>query len=87
MPRYYFHVQDGADFPDLQGTVLDNIEAAKLEAIRFSGDLLSNADDFWKGAEWSMRVVDAQGTTVLTLSFSANAHSDGNAPMRQDDSL
>ena len=41
MPRYFFHVQDGSDFPDLQGTVLDDLPAARLEAVRFAGSLLS----------------------------------------------
>jgi hypothetical protein len=39
MPRYFFHVRDGSSYPDLQGIVLPDVTAAKMEAVRFAGDL------------------------------------------------
>jgi hypothetical protein len=72
MPRYFFHVHDGDDFPDLQGTVLDDIDAARVEAVRFSGDLLRHgAEKFWSGEEWSMRVSDDKDLTLFELLFTA----------------
>lgn len=72
MPRYYFHVQDGEDYPNLQGTVLDGIDDVKAEAVRFAGDLLShNGAKFWNGEEWSMRVTDAVDQTLFTFKFVA----------------
>lgn len=70
MPRYHFHVTDGRDYPDLQGTVFPDLDAARVEAVRFSGDLLKDhADDFWGGQEWSMRVTDDNDLTQFTLLF------------------
>lgn len=72
MPRYYFHVQDGEDFRDLQGTLFDTMEEVKLEAVRFAGDLLShNGAKFWNGEEWSMRVTDAMDRTLFIFTFVA----------------
>lgn len=73
MPRYFFHVSDGDDFPDLQGTVLENDAAARTEAVRFSGQLLSdNPEKFWSGQEWKMRVADHSGLTLFELLFTAS---------------
>jgi len=72
MPRYFFHVNDGASFPDLQGTVLDNDNAARVEAVRLSGDLLrGGAEKFWRGEDWSMRVTDDKDLTLFELNFTA----------------
>ena len=73
MPRYFFHVTDGDDFPDLQGTVLDNHAAARTEAVRFSGQLLSDKPErFWSGQEWKMRVTDDNDLTLFELIFIAS---------------
>ena len=37
MPRYFFHVIDGKDLPDHEGTVLANADEARAEAIILSG--------------------------------------------------
>ena len=73
MPRYFFQVADGEDYPDLQGTVLDNDAAARTEAVRFSGQLLSDTPDkFWSGQEWKMTVTDGNNLTLFELMFTAN---------------
>jgi hypothetical protein len=70
VPRYYFHVTDSRDYPDLQGTLLDDVQAARTEAVRFSGRLLEKAaDTFWEGQEWHMRVTDDADLTLFTLLF------------------
>ena len=72
MPRYFFHVHDGSDFPDLQGTTLEDDNAARIEAVRFSGALLrQGAENFWNGQEWSMRVTDEEDLTLFELMFTA----------------
>ncbi len=72
MPRYFFHVQDGEAFPDLQGTVLENDAAARTEAVRFSGVLLQQQPEkFWTGEEWSMRVTNDKDLTLFELMFMA----------------
>lgn len=78
VPRYYFHVKDGQDYPDLQGTVLAGPEEARREAVRFSGDLLCHGDPtFWSGTEWSMHVTDGSGKTIFTLLFVAREAAQG----------
>jgi hypothetical protein len=72
MPRYHFHVADGRDYPDLQGTVLSDLAEVRIEAVRFAGQLLNDeAAQFWEGEDWSMRVTDNAGDTLFTLTFSA----------------
>ena len=72
MPRYHFHVSDGQDFPDLQGSVFADLASARVEAVRFSGELLKDAaSHFWSGEEWSMRVTDDSDMTLFTLMFIA----------------
>jgi hypothetical protein len=81
MPRYHFHVADGRDYPDLQGTELADLAAARHEALRFTGALLSQPEhDFWNGEDWSMRVTDERDLTLFTLNFCAT-----NAPATKGD--
>ncbi len=73
MPRFFFHIRDGTYLPDTEGTELPNIEAARIQAVRASGE--ANRDlgvKFWdyKG-EWEMNVTDEGGNKVVTLKFSA----------------
>jgi hypothetical protein len=82
VPRYFFHVADGDDYPDLQGTVLDDDAAARREAVRFSGHLLSDSPEkFWSGEEWKMRVTDDRDLTLFELMFTA--HCSAAMPMPQ----
>lgn len=73
MPRYYFHVEDGQSYTDLQGTELDDLQAARREAVRFAGSLLADQpEQFWGAGEWTMNVADEEGRTLFTLSFHAS---------------
>jgi len=72
MARYFFHVADGRDYPDLQGTELANLDAARKEALRFASTLLGEADErFWASGEWHMRVTDETDLTLFELTFQA----------------
>ena len=56
MPRYFFHVIDGKDLPDHEGTVLANADEARAEAIMLSGAMLKeSASTFWNNGQWHMR--------------------------------
>jgi hypothetical protein len=78
MPRFFFHVRDGSDFPDLQGTVLEDLVAARREAVRFSGALLNDKPDiFWQSGEWTMRVTDEADLTLFQLTFFATEGASG----------
>ena len=72
MPRYYFHVFDGQDFPDDEGVELLDDGAAKDQAILAAGDMLREIGfEFWDGEGWVMKVVDETDRLVGELEFSA----------------
>ena len=72
MPRYHFNVADGRDYPDLQGTELPDLAAARREALRFTSALLGEVESrFWDGHDWQMTVTDPGGITLFTLAFVA----------------
>lgn len=71
MPRYFFHLQDGKDIPDSEGTELADPKAARIEAIRAGGAMLRDLASYWDGTEWRMDVTDEAGTTLFKLRFSA----------------
>lgn len=70
MPIYHFNVHDGSDHPDSDGTELPNLEAARVHAVAYAGQLLiDHRETFWSAEEWKMVVTDANGLTLLTLMF------------------
>lgn len=72
MSRFFFNVHDGRAYPDLQGTELADFDAARLEAIRFAGALLSGQPEaFWRAEPWEMEVCDDYGLLLFKLRFSA----------------
>lgn len=72
MPRYYFHIQDGQSYPDNVGCELADLRAARLEAVRLSGEVLRDeAEKFWSCDEWQMKVTDDVGLVLFLLNFTA----------------
>ncbi len=72
MPRYFFHVQDGQDIRDNEGTELPSLKAARVAAVQVAGRLLSeHADEVWTSSDWQMDVTDHTGLLLFTLMFSA----------------
>jgi hypothetical protein len=72
VPRYFFHVNDGKDWPDDDGTVLPDATTARAQAVETAGAMLKDeGKSLWDGAEWRMDVVDETGQTVCELHFSA----------------
>lgn len=74
MPRYFFHLQDGTDIPDTEGTELAGTAQARAQAIAAGEMIKHQGDVVWDGSEWRMHVVDEAGTPVFTLRFSADAY-------------
>jgi len=72
VPRYFFHIQDGKDIPDREGTLLADNKAARIEAITTGGAILKDLASYWDGTEWRMNVTDEAGTTLFRLRFSAD---------------
>lgn len=70
MMRYFFHVRDGKNIPDEEGTELADDEAARSEAIAASAEMMGDLGrKFWEGGAWEMQVVDETGREVVTLHF------------------
>lgn len=74
MPRFHFNVFDGISAIDHDGQELPGWEAARLEAIRVSGEIIKNeAQRVALGEDWRMEVTDANGLVLFRLDFSVMA--------------
>ena len=74
MPPYFFHVHDGRDLADHDGTELPGPRDARNQAVIACGEMLKDLDgQFWNTGEWTMRVTDVTGVTICTLRFSGTA--------------
>ena len=72
MPRYFFHVEDEAKFPDAVGTVLRDLAEARVEAVKVSGELLRDSvEKFWSAGKWRITVTDHQQKIMFALNFEA----------------
>jgi hypothetical protein len=68
-----FHIIDGEETRDAEGTVLAGISEARAEAVVLSGELLRDlGGKFWNNGEWQVRVEDEAGDKVCALTFSAD---------------
>lgn len=81
MPRYFFHVHDGADAGrDTDGIEIDDIAIAKCEAVKYAGKLICDeAGDFWDRKEWKMTVENESGLMLFELQFVGSEVSLANA--------
>ena len=72
MPRYFFHIIDGAFQPDSEGMLCASHDEMREQAITTAGAILKDmAGKFPAGVEWQMYVTDEAKKTVLKLRFSA----------------
>ena len=68
MERFYFNVMDGASAPDREGVLLSGLDAARIEAVRLTGALLSEAPaSACAGDDWRVEVVDQRGLTLFMI--------------------
>jgi hypothetical protein len=68
MPRYFFHIDDGATAQDDEGAELDDVAAAKCVAVRLAGQMICDgADRFWDREEWKLTATDSDGLTLFCL--------------------
>lgn len=75
MPRSYFDISDGidvADIPNTEGVELEGLNAAGIEAVRFSGELLRfYPDRYWSVGRWNCTVRDENRLILFVLHFYA----------------
>ena len=75
MPRFYFDISPGGDISDVQddeGQELEGLNAARIVAVRLSGEVLqSYPDRFWSTGEWNCTVRDENRMILFILHFYA----------------
>jgi hypothetical protein len=68
MARYFFNVVEDDHKIDTIGADYSSPEIARMEAVRFAGELLrTEPERVWKGAELRIEATDAWGTVLFTL--------------------
>ncbi len=68
MTRYYFHVHDGIDMPDDEGTEFADDGAALAAAVVAAGGMLRDLGaKYWEHSDWWLEVTDQAGATVCKL--------------------
>ena len=58
MPLYFFHVNDGVQHVDGQGTDLAGPEKAHSEAVILAGEMLKESHGHFTRGNWSLCVLD-----------------------------
>jgi len=72
VPRYYFHVEDHQRYLDQDGVELADLDAARVEAVRVSSDMLrDHAVEFWRLGQWRVVVTDERDKILFALAFEA----------------
>jgi hypothetical protein len=75
MPRFYFDISAGGGIPedpDEDGVELEGLNAARVEAVRLSGQTLASYPDrFWSVGEWACTVSDEKRLVLFVLHFYA----------------
>jgi len=75
MPQFFFHVYDGQDGSDFEGTDLPDRYAAGIEALRFAGEIVkADADRILRGEPWRMEVTDAESQLILRINLTLSAY-------------
>lgn len=72
MALYFFDISDGSDFRDLEGSDWPDLGAARIEAVRYSAEILREMPErFWNAHAWKMTVTDHNREPLFTLRFTA----------------
>jgi hypothetical protein len=68
MPRYFFDTEDGARSEDDEGMELPSRDAARVQAIRYAGMVLSGDPAIlWKGDTFKVEVRNETGSRLFTV--------------------
>lgn len=69
MARYYFSVQNGRSFDDIDGLELSNMAEVRAEASAFARDLMRLEPLRRDWSRWVVLVTDDEGKFVMKLPF------------------
>lgn len=71
MPLFFFDISDGTLEPDLHGSELAGIDQARIEAIKFVGELLQHHSHMiWDGHDLRVDVSDGDRIPVFAVTVS-----------------
>ena len=72
MPRFFFDLSDGTRETDAVGIDLADVDAARVVALKFTGELLrDNSQEIWEGEELRVEVFDEGRMPLFVVSVSA----------------
>jgi len=76
VPHFFFHLRNGRSFEDAEGVELADLQAAKVAAVRFAGQILFDMPDKLLASEhWEIEVTDGeQRVFLLTIGTVAAAN-------------
>ena len=79
MARYFFHTESSSRHDDDEGIELKDHAAARVEAIRYAGAVMSHEPGvLWDGQDFHVYVTDKGGAALFTItSFATNAPAAG----------
>lgn len=76
MPRYFFHIIDGRDMRDEEGTELPDIYVAQSQAIYLTGEVLRDMGArFWDRGGWRLEVENDRAQILFVLHVLAEERS------------
>jgi hypothetical protein len=83
MPRFYFHLEDSSYIPDVDGTELPDLRAARVQAAEMVGAMLKeDGAKFWETGEWRLVVTDEHHAILFRLEF-RGTRAGPNTPLRR----
>jgi hypothetical protein len=86
MPLFFFNVLDGVSIPDDTGTELSDLYAARLEAVRYSGELSSSTPTHFgfkaSGASKSQTRPGGSCSPFISRRSKLQLFTTGNPPLR-----
>ena len=71
VPRFHFHINGEQD---VEGFELADVRVAQCEALAMAGRIIcdADADVFWEGGDWSMKVTTPDGLALFDLTIVGN---------------
>ncbi|MDP8994433.1 MAG: hypothetical protein M3N07_05535 [Pseudomonadota bacterium] len=68
MHRFYFNIEDGASLADTEGAELPDVQAARLEAVRLTGQILKDQPELlWERRDFEMHVTNEERLVLFTI--------------------
>jgi hypothetical protein len=71
MKRFHFNIEDGQPYPDDEGALLPDLEAARFEALKILTQILTaRPQEFLRTGFFRVTVADEGGLDLFSLTLS-----------------